>query len=1071
MTRHCALAPLLIAALTGCEGTPTQEPVDAGLEVDAADARVGCTGGWHAGDGGCAAVEADCPAGTVAVGEGCTRPWPCLPGWRALADAPGCEPPPLPECPPGSLSLPGGCGPAWACPIGWLRDGEGPGCAPPPAPVCPEGQLAIPGGDCLLTWPCPAGWVAHPGGGCEPGPCEGCTEPHFQACEEAPRPPPGAVFVEAGAGDGDGTRERPFGTLARALGEGAAVLVLAPGRYDSPGPLQDVHLIGACAGEVVWAPGERIEAQGAVALERLTLEADLLGSRESTLSLREIDLRGSLSVLGEAEVVDLRVRPSEVGILVGGGAVLRCERCAIEDSAYAGIQVRPDGQATVSSSRVDGLRLVDGVGQAFLVAGDLELVDSRITGSAGGALTMQAPRASATLRRVHVSNCAAGLGGANGHLVVEDAVLSNIQDLSLFAGGGLATDARRVRIERPPGEARVTAALTGGQLRLTEAIFENLSGVAVYVDGESSAELRGLQIDANEQAVDSLGVQALGRVVLEGAALRGKTLDGMLVEAGGRMGATRLRGGSRSLVEAGGELSLREVDTDHLGVEGGALDLRRSRLTKLTVQNATVLAEDVFVGQGSDSAIAAARSDLELRRVAIRDVTPIEGRLSTGIFLEDAVALIDQVSLRDAGELAIAVTRSELRGRMLHLASDASPSRRGISGADSVIQLEGLAIEGDADLPVDTRTTAFEVDGLRIDGRGEIGWMLFIDSQIRMTGAWLSAQAGRAVHFEGGTARLSSIAVTDLRPRQDGVPSLAVGMSAEAQVRIDDLWLDNALAKGLSVQKGAQLDLRRAVLRGIRPDPGAGDASGIIVARGRARVEQMSMLESAHIGLGAVLGAHLDASDLFLRGGPPKDAIGRGWGVGAWEASMSLRRARLEAAGGVGVLASASALAAEQVAVIDTRSDPDGRGGFGVLAQGHSTLELRDARIIAAHGAGLLANDGSQLSARRVHVADTRGSAGFADGIVALGGAEVNVVGATLVGNGRAGALVSDAALSLSEALVQDNEVGILRERSTRITLSGVRFADNEEDEQACATTCVDRPPGRDPIEDLSPAE
>ncbi len=141
--------------------------------------------------------------------------------------------------------------------------------------------------------PCPAGWTlartAEGFGYCDPFgddplPCEGATaqRPGERSCTPigAACPTTGdfattlpsdraILFVRAGATDGDGTRERPFGTLAAALSAVAdgGVIALAKGRHETQLELdRSIEVIGACAGEsTIEAPmgGTALTVRGA----------------------------------------------------------------------------------------------------------------------------------------------------------------------------------------------------------------------------------------------------------------------------------------------------------------------------------------------------------------------------------------------------------------------------------------------------------------------------------------------------------------------------------------------------------------------------------------------------------------------------------------------------------------------------------------------------------------------------------------------------------------------------------------------------------------------------------------
>ncbi|UJR83887.1 hypothetical protein [Sandaracinus amylolyticus] len=128
-----------------------------------------------------------------------------------------------------------------ACREGWRARTVASGasvCEPWPSdgPIaCAAAEAAIPGRGCVtIGATCPAdGWPAE-------------------------LPPTGVIYVRAGAMDGDGTRERPFGTLAEgaAASEGLnGVLALAVGEYEGFVDMKVRRIFGACAsGTIIRDP-------------------------------------------------------------------------------------------------------------------------------------------------------------------------------------------------------------------------------------------------------------------------------------------------------------------------------------------------------------------------------------------------------------------------------------------------------------------------------------------------------------------------------------------------------------------------------------------------------------------------------------------------------------------------------------------------------------------------------------------------------------------------------------------------------------------------------------------------
>ena len=56
--------------------------------------------------------------------------------------------------------------------------------------------------------------------------------------------------------------------------------------------------------------------------------------------------------------------------------------------------------------------------------------------------------------------------------------------------------------------------------------------------------------------------------------------------------------------------------------------------------------------------------------------------------------------------------------------------------------------------------------------------------------------------------------------------------------------------------------------------------------------------------------------------------------------------------------------------------------------------------------------------------------------------------------NLRAGLTVSNASISLSDALIEGNGVGVLKEFETSLEILDTTVRDNESDEEVCVTQC-----------------
>ncbi len=233
-------------------------------------------------------------------------------GWFALFVA-GCAGEASPSTAPvrtcGAAELPdpaGGClavgVPSDGCAAGFTHDGDG-GCAAVlPEASCPAGELAVPGDK-----------TCH-----SVSPCTG----RFGTAKDAPD----TVYVDAALPDGDGSRDRPFATIQRAIDaarEGATVAIAA-GRYaESIHIKKRVVLHGACASKV-----------------------EIAGSGEFA----------SVDVAATAELYDLGVSGSGFGVVVTNAKDVVLERVHVHDTRVGGVYVAnggPGASATLRASLVE----------------------------------------------------------------------------------------------------------------------------------------------------------------------------------------------------------------------------------------------------------------------------------------------------------------------------------------------------------------------------------------------------------------------------------------------------------------------------------------------------------------------------------------------------------------------------------------------------------------------------------------------------------------------------------------------------------------------------------------------
>ncbi|MBN8613343.1 MAG: hypothetical protein J0L92_22305 [Deltaproteobacteria bacterium] len=407
-----------------------------------------------------------------------------------------------------------------------------------PVPPTPPSPPALP----VLT-PCPSGWrevAVEEVTTCEPfgdevlpscGPDEIFVHGRAagSACELASPCPSGAwpddapaeaVYVRAGAVDGDGSRDRPFGTLSAAvsaassagrpivIGEGelvggmqirgvpsitglcpsrsrivddattnSAALIVRAGAL----ALRGVHLDGALYG--LWlTDGADVTAEGIVAVGvssavRLDGGAHLDATRLRASSPRTNDLEDPTLRMGPESSATLRH-----ATLIGGGSLAYGYRRAsdpsevfatltIEDStlteAPVGIAGRLD--ATLRRTAFDGV----GVGVVTISPRTTSLEDVRVrdvTALSDESAFVNAAGGTTSLSRVSIHGVARGT--------------------ALLVIGSLADDARLLGADVVIAGARgdvVVQASEGATLELARVLVSEADGSAIVIEGSSHA--------------------------------------------------------------------------------------------------------------------------------------------------------------------------------------------------------------------------------------------------------------------------------------------------------------------------------------------------------------------------------------------------------------------------------------------------------------------------------------------------------------------------------------------------------------------------------------------------------
>ncbi len=370
---------------------------------------------------------------------------------------------------------------------------------------------------------------------------------------------------------GEGSRARPFATLAQALihaGEGPGVLRvhLAPGRYAGPFVLRaGLELVGEGEGTVLYSEGEGpvVRAPEGATLRRLGLQGGGWGLEAAgPVRLEAVRFSGQRAGAVRMEAGQLTVEggqfegggPAAVGLLLAGpvraevragafvgtfrrGVEARGAEVELEGVSFRGPETglyQGEGRVRLRRSTVEG-----GSGPGIFVQhGVLRLEDVTVTGHEYGLQSMEATLEARGFTSVRAVRAGLALVGSKGWLE-ETVVLGS----GGYGGMMLVGSDLEVRGVRVDGADAYGIAATRGRLRLRRAVLTHLTAR----DGDSGdgLHLRDVEVDAEEvQVRDVAGVGVLSaqgsRVTLREVVLEGCKEAGVQAETLGQVTAVGL---------------------------------------------------------------------------------------------------------------------------------------------------------------------------------------------------------------------------------------------------------------------------------------------------------------------------------------------------------------------------------------------------------------------------------------------------------------------------------------------------------------------------------------------------
>ncbi|MGF1469296.1 MAG: hypothetical protein ACFCGT_24520 [Sandaracinaceae bacterium] len=485
-------------------------------------------------------------------------------------------------------------------------------------------------------------------------------------------------------------------------------------------------------------------------------------------------------------------------------------------------------------------------------------------------------------------------------------------------------------------------------------------------------------------------------------------------------------GGIGLSVPARGGLELRRAVLDANRTLGADVSAAGSRavLEDVVIRDTLARSRDDALGQGMNVDIGA--------RVALRR-SLLEGNRTTALLVRggDARAVLEDVIIRDSlaqesdGAFGRAVSvdqggEVQLRRGLIERAREIAVL---VNGAGTVATLEdlivrdtlprasdgafGRGLSAQLGARVELRRALFErnrMEGVLVTGDGTVA--VLHDLVVRETLARERDGAyGRGVTVQQ-RARMELRGALIERSREHGV--LVMGAGTEAV--LEDLVLretssrdsDGALGRGLEVQLGARVELRRGLLERnheaglvvggdgaeavledliVRDTLGVEGSGafghGLTVALG-AQVELDRGLLERNRQVGVIVGGQGTGAvleDVVVRDTLPRGSDGAfGVGLSVQSARVELRCGLLERNRAIGVFVSGDGASAmlDDVVVRNTSSqESDGGSGRAVEVQRGGRLDLRRARLERNREFGLMATTGASLAGEDVVVRET----------------------------------------------------------------------------------------------------
>lgn len=428
-----------------------------------------------------------------------------------------------------------------------------------------------------------------------------------------------------GGASGEGSQERPFGSLDEALSQarqrgGPFRVNLLPGRYRGPFVLSaGLDLVGVGEGVVLEAEGTVVRAPEGVVLEGVELEGGSWGLEAGgSVGLKAVRFRGQGAGAVRMAAGHLEVEgsgfeaggPEAVGLWWSEGSEGRV-RASVFEGAFRRAVVAHGAQVELESVRFSGpltafhqvggqgvLRHVT-VGEGrevglFVQEGGVRLEDVSVTGHEYGLQTLKATLEGRGLTSVGAARAGVALVGSRGEL--EEVTVRGSGGFGALSLVGSELVLRGVRVE---GADAYGITATRGRLRLQRAWISGLT--AREGDAGDGLHLRDVEVEVEGLVVRDVagsGVLAAqgARVVLGDVTLEACRQAGVWVETLARVTAARLEvRGSRGA-------ALMAMEEGVLRVDGLTARDNVAGLVMADCQGHTAVTLGPVTGQGLGSA-------------------------------------------------------------------------------------------------------------------------------------------------------------------------------------------------------------------------------------------------------------------------------------------------------------------------------------------------------------------------------------------------------------------------------------------------------------------------------------